>query len=87
MSFETTTEQKLEELASENRSLKRLLLVRGMRNNVLDTYSSAVRVAPDISWPPLGDDHAVSKDFSASNPSLDRLEVCRSYIICTLLDT
>lgn len=76
-SFETTTKQKLEELASENRSLKRLLQALGLRNEVLDAYSNAVRIAPDISWPPLGDDHAVFKYCSAPNPSLDRLEVCR----------
>ncbi|XP_014561539.1 hypothetical protein COCVIDRAFT_86444 [Bipolaris victoriae FI3] len=74
MGFETITKQKLEELASENRSLKRLLQALGLRNEVLDAYSNAVRMAPDISWPPLGDDHAVSKYCSAPNPSLDRLE-------------
>lgn len=87
MSFETTTKQKLEELATENRSLKRLLQVLGLHDEVLDAYSNAVRIAPDISWPLLGDEHhAVSKDCSAPKPSLNRLEVCRSYIICTLLD-
>ncbi|KAH6637994.1 hypothetical protein C7974DRAFT_151878 [Boeremia exigua] len=75
MSFETTTKQKLEELALENRSLKRLLQVLGLRDEVLDAYSNAVRIAPDISWPLLGNEHhAVSRECSAPNLSLDRLE-------------
>lgn len=87
MSIETTVNQKLEELATENRSLKRLLQVLGLRDEFLNAYSNAVRIAPDISWPLLGDEHcAASKDCSALNPSLDRLEVCRSYIICIVLD-
>lgn len=87
MNFETTTKQKLEELATENRLLKRLLQVLGLRDEVLDAYSNAIRIAPDIQWPLLGDEHhAVSKDSLALNPSLDRLEVRRSYIVCTLLN-
>ena len=75
MSIETTVNQKLEELATENRSLKRLLQVLGLRDEFLNAYSNAVRIAPDISWPLLGDEHcAASKDCSALNPSLDRLE-------------
>lgn len=75
MDFETTTKQKIEELATENRSLKRLLQALGLRDEVLDAYSNAVRIAPDISWPLLGDEyHAVSKDFSAPKPSLNGLE-------------
>lgn len=87
MSVETTSKQKLEELATENRSLKRLLQVLGLRDEFLNAYSNAVRIAPDISWPLLRDEHgAVFKDCSAPTPSLDGLEVCGSYIICTLLE-
>lgn len=85
MNIESTTKQKLDDLATENRSLKRLLQFLGLRDEFLDAYSNAVRIAPDISWPLLGDDRfAVSKDCPAPNPSLDTLEVCRSNIICTL---
>jgi hypothetical protein len=75
MNIESTTKQKLDDLATKNRSLKRLLQFLGLRDEFLDAYSNAVRIAPDISWPLLGDDRfAVSKDCPAPNPSLDTLE-------------
>jgi hypothetical protein len=87
MSVETTSKQKLEELATENRSLKRLLQVLGLRDQFLNAYNDAVRIASDILWPLLGEEHgAVSKDGSAPTPSLVGLEVCGSFIICTLLE-
>jgi hypothetical protein len=85
MNIESTNKQKLEDFATENRSLKRLLQFLGLRNEFLDAYSNAVRIAPDISRPLLADDRfAVSQDCPALNPPLDTLEVCRSNIICTL---
>ncbi|KAI8934395.1 hypothetical protein NX059_009131 [Plenodomus lindquistii] len=75
MSVDSSTKQKLDQLATENRSLKQLLQALGLRDEFLDAYSNAARIAPNLSWPPLGDEnHAVSKGYSALNPSLDRLE-------------
>lgn len=85
---EPTTKQKLEDLAIENRSLKRLLQFLGLRDEFLDAYGNAIRIAPDISWPLLGDDQiAASKDCPAPYCPPDGLEVCEFCIICTLHET
>ncbi|KAF2621317.1 hypothetical protein BU25DRAFT_416225 [Macroventuria anomochaeta] len=73
--IERATNQKLEELATENKSLKRLLQSLGLRDEFLEAYSNAVRIAPNISWSPLDNEHcAQANECSFTFPVLDVLQ-------------
>ncbi|EUC40115.1 hypothetical protein COCMIDRAFT_9942 [Bipolaris oryzae ATCC 44560] len=52
---ESRANKKLEELTAENKSLKQLLQSLGLRDEFLEAYKTAVKIAPNISLPPLDD--------------------------------
>ncbi|KAF1842800.1 uncharacterized protein K460DRAFT_314437 [Cucurbitaria berberidis CBS 394.84] len=47
--MESATDQKLEQLETENKSLKRLLQSLGLRDDFLKVYNNAAHIAPNIS--------------------------------------
>jgi hypothetical protein len=75
---ESETNQKLEQLAAENKSLKRLLHSLGLRDDFLKAYHAAMQVAPSLSETSLENQSCSQADFFASpSLSLDALQVCK----------
>ena len=62
----------------ENKLLKQLMQSLGLRDEFLEAYSNAVRLARNISWPPLDNEHcAQATERSCFSPVLEPLQVFR----------
>ena len=67
--IEPETNRKLEQLATENKSLKRLLHSLGLHDNFLEAYYSAVQVTPNLSLTSAEDESSFQSNIFAP-PSL-----------------
>ncbi|KAL5404851.1 hypothetical protein PMIN06_012459 [Paraphaeosphaeria minitans] len=70
VSAESETNQKLEQLAAENKSLKRLLHSLGLRDGFLEAYRNAMQVAPNLSLTSSLGNQSCSQANICTSPSL-----------------
>ncbi|PVI02578.1 hypothetical protein DM02DRAFT_298805 [Periconia macrospinosa] len=67
---ESETNKKLEQLAAENKSLKKLLHSLGLRDDFLQAYRNAMQIAPNLSLTSLLDNQSYSQAKNCRSPSL-----------------